>query len=142
MSNDYDRMEDSDNYYFNENENESHNIMLDPRQLSPLFVSRTKRTNTNIGDSDNKDVAPKKANVVEYEGYQFPINLNAPWAVGKVLIQKKGKLSLKDLKSSSKNSLKISAQAKVKFIIQVVIYFLNFKIFTYYQGTNIFTTSN
>ena len=108
-SNDYDGIDSSENYYFNENDAEKSNLVLDPRQISPLFVSRSKRAIT----SGNKDVAPKKANVVEYEGYQFPANLNAPWAVGKVLTQTKGKLSLKDLKSSSKSSLKISAQAKV-----------------------------
>jgi len=135
-------VESSENYYFNENENEKSNIMLDPRQLSPLFVSRSKRAITNVSDLKNKDVAPKKANFVEYEGYQFPVNLDAPWAVGKVLIQKKGKLSLKDLKSSSKNSLKISAQAKVKFIIPVLrCLFPFFSYLKYFKGTNISSTS-
>jgi len=119
MSNEYEPVESSENYYFNENEKS--NLTLDPRQLSPLFVSRSKRAITNISDSNNKDVAPKKVNFVEYEGYQFPVNLDVPWAVGKVLIQKKGKLSLKDLKSSSKNSLKISAQAKVCYVFAFIL---------------------
>ena len=69
--------------------------------MSPLFVARSKRAITNVNEkpsSGGKDIAPKKKNFVEYDGYQFPVNLDAPWAVGKFLIQTKGKLSLKDLK--------------------------------------------
>jgi hypothetical protein len=62
----------------------------------------------------SKDVAPKKELYVDFEGYRIPVQLDNPWAVARVLTQSKGKLSHKELKkSSSKNSIKISAQAKV-----------------------------
>jgi hypothetical protein len=61
-----------------------------------------------------KDVVPRKDMYSEYEGYRFPNNLNNPWAVSKVLIQTKGKMSLRDLKSSAKTSIKLTAQAKVE----------------------------
>lgn len=69
----------------------------------------------------NKDVAPQREQYVDFEGYRIPASLNTPWAVSKVLIQTKGKLSIKDLRSSTKSSLKLSAQAKV-LINQWVIY--------------------
>lgn len=61
-----------------------------------------------------QDVAPKPELFVDYEGYRFPVRLDNPWAVAKVLNQSKGRLTMKELKSSTKtNSIKISAQAKV-----------------------------
>lgn len=69
---------------------------------------------------------------VDYEGYRFPVRLDNPWAVAKVLNQSKGKISAKDLKKaasstnsgSNKNTILISAQAKVyKFK----------KVFTFYN---------
>jgi hypothetical protein len=70
-------------------------------------------TNSSAVDGP-RDVAPKKDMYSVYEGYRFPNNLNNPWAVSKVLIQTKGKMSLRDLKSSAKTSIKLTAQAKVK----------------------------
>lgn len=61
-----------------------------------------------------QDVAPKPERYVEYEGYRFPVRLDNPWAVAKVLNQSKGRLTMKELRTSAKtNSFKISAQAKV-----------------------------
>ena len=57
-------------------------------------------------------MAPKPESFVDIDGYRFPKNLNNPWAISKVLLQKKGKLSLKDIRESKK-SIKLSAQIKV-----------------------------
>lgn len=101
---------------------------LDPRLISPLYVSRTKRNNkVNVRFNESKnepsqDVAPKQEQFVEFDGYRFPKNLNNPWAVSKVLIQKKDKISMKEIRSSqrSPSSMKISAQVKEALFIQKV----------------------
>ena len=111
---------------FNEFDDEVRSNILDPRVLSPLYIARSKRNGDGQGNvqfkqiTEGKDIAPYKDNFVDYEGYRFPANLNAPWAISKVLIQKKGKLSVKDLKSSAKTSIKISAQAKEQIFLQKV----------------------
>jgi hypothetical protein len=98
--------------------------ILDPRMLSPLYLARSKRNKSNVRfnqkaiENDrtiDKDVAPKQDPYVEFEGYRFPKQLNNPWAISKVLIQKKDKLSMKEIRSSQKSpsSIKISAQVKV-----------------------------
>ena len=74
------------------------------REIKPM----RKTTNSTIPDPNAADP------LVEYEGYRFPTNLNAPWNIARVLNQKKNKLSVKELKSTSiKNSIKLTAQAKV-----------------------------
>lgn len=80
-------------------------------------VATTSERRDGGGDGD---VAPKSEPFVDYEGYRFPKDLNNPWAVSKVLLQKKGKLSLKEIKSSSKKSIKISAQLKETLFLQSV----------------------
>lgn len=60
-----------------------------------------------------KDVAPKREQFVDFDGFRFPVRLDNPWAVGKVLNQSKGKVSMKELKSNKKSTLKLTAQAKV-----------------------------
>jgi hypothetical protein len=60
-----------------------------------------------------KDVAPKREQFVDFEGFRFPVRLDNPWAVGKILNQSKGKVSMKELKSNKKSTLKLTAQAKV-----------------------------
>lgn len=102
-----DQNESSENYYDEDSDKQNYKLM------------KVAKKETRPGST--KDVAPKRRQFVEYEGYQFPVNLDAPWAVGKVLTQTKGKLSLKDLKAISKNSpLKISAQAKEQIFLQKV----------------------
>ena len=93
-------------------------------QLVSVYYSssknRSKKKDANT--EAPKDVAIKPDMFSDYEGYRFPANLNNPWAVSKVLIQTRGKLSLKDLKSSSKNaSAKLTAQAKEAFFTQRVL---------------------
>lgn len=102
------------------------------RVISPLQLARSKKTTkTNIRFNDEinltagQDLIPKQDLFVEYEGYRFPKNLNNPWAISKVLIQKKDKISMKEIKSSQKNSssastIKISAQVKEALFIQKV----------------------
>lgn len=95
--------------------------ILDPRMISPLYVARSKRAKANVRfnndtkNDENKDVVPKQDPFVDFDGYRFPKNLNNPWAISKVLIQKKDKLSMKEIKSTQKSptSMKISAQVKV-----------------------------
>ena len=69
-----------------------------------------------------QDVAPKKDFYVDYEGYRFPARLDNPWAVAKVLNQSKGRLTMKELKTSTKsnNTIKISAQIKEAIFLKKV----------------------
>lgn len=69
-----------------------------------------------------QDVAPKKDFYVDYEGYRFPARLDNPWAVAKVLNQSKGRLTMKELKTSAKsnNRIKISAQIKEAIFLKKV----------------------
>ena len=91
----------------------------DRRQVSsPLELSRKKRISNKKQlqvsfDHGDNDVAPPNDPFLDFEGFRVPKNLNNPWAVSRFLIQKKGKLSMKEIRSSAKNSLKLTAQAKV-----------------------------
>ena len=64
---------------------------------------------------ETNDVAVKKDTFIDLDGYRFPVDLSNPWNISKVLMQTRNKLSIKDLKMAQKNSIKISAQAKVTF---------------------------
>jgi hypothetical protein len=87
------------------------------KSKSLLYSSINKKSSAN---SDvYKDVAPRKEMFTEYEGFRFPVNLNNPWAISKVLIQTRGRMSLKDVKSASK-VMKLSAQAKEQLFLQKV----------------------
>ena len=91
------------------------------RQVSsPLELSRMKRlasgkkTQSQVSlYYEEGDIAPKKDPYLDFSGFRVPKNLNNPWAVSRFLIQKKGKLSMKEIRSSTKNSTKLTAQAKV-----------------------------
>lgn len=117
--------DEDEDFFFNDykdnnddNSLNSRSIMGDSRMETPNVHSAKK---TNIKEHLlNQDVALTQERYVEYDGYRMPINLNNPWAIGKVLNQTKGKLSLKELKSSAKNSSKISAQAKEAIFLQRV----------------------
>ncbi|CAF0716214.1 unnamed protein product [Brachionus calyciflorus] len=108
------------NEYKDDDSSNSKSSMNDSRLASPNVRSALKQTNLKELTTSSKDVAIKHEQFVDYEGYRIPVNLNNPWAISKVLIQTKGKLSLKDLKSSAKNSSKISAQAKEALFLQKV----------------------
>ena len=64
---------------------------------------------------ETNDVAVKKDTFIDLDVYRFPVDLSNPWNISKVLMQTRNKLSIKDLKMAQKNSIKISAQAKVTF---------------------------
>uniref|UniRef100_F6W5C2 Abnormal spindle-like microcephaly-associated protein ASH domain-containing protein n=1 Tax=Ciona intestinalis TaxID=7719 RepID=F6W5C2_CIOIN len=59
--------------------------LLDPRCISPIQIARRRQRRF-----PNKDF--------EYEGLQFPANVNSQHAVNSVLMQHKGKLRVKDLR--------------------------------------------
>lgn len=94
-----------------ENQKEEDNENVDETQ-QPKYKPKTEI---------RKDRALKKEQFVDYEGYRFPVKLDNPWAVAKVLNQSKGKMSIKELKSMStnKNNIKISAQAKVSLRVRI-----------------------
>ena len=81
--------------------------VVDPRMLSPLHLSRIKRTtknnNVDYGSESSEQTAREAAaaqtisDEIEIEGFRFPKNLNSVWAVSKVLNQTKGKLRLKGI---------------------------------------------
>lgn len=62
------------------------------------------------------------SNAVEYEGLQFPLNLNTPSAVGKVLTQNPGVQNASQLRTSivSSNGTKASYQLKETIFLQRV----------------------
>lgn len=81
---------------------------------SAMMVTKPSRGPYKPKTEIGQDVAPKKEHFVDYEGYRIPVRLDNPWAVAKVLNQSKGRLTMKELKTSTKtNNIKISAQAKV-----------------------------
>lgn len=115
--------DDDEDDFFNEYKDDdslnSRSFMDDSGMASP-DVRSAKRSNIKELTTSNKDIVMKEERFVDYDGYRVPVNLNNPWAVSRVLIQTKGKLSLKELKSSAKNSSKISAQAKEAIFLQRV----------------------
>jgi hypothetical protein len=98
-----------------ENKNDS-NILVDPRMLSPLYLSRIKRRN-----SGSTKLKQESETTIEIDGYRFPKELNTVWSVSKFLSQTKGKLRLKDLKAAASSSQTASKQQKETLFLQKVL---------------------
>lgn len=77
-----------------DNETAEQNI-LDPRCLTPLERSRTKKK-----IRQSKEEESFKSQDIEYGGIRFPPNLATPYAVAQVLNQEPGKLRAKDLRET------------------------------------------
>ena len=60
------------------------NILVDPRMLSPLYLSRIKRRN-----SGSTKLKQENETTIEIDGYRFPKDLNTVWSVSKFLNQTK-----------------------------------------------------
>ncbi|CAK8672316.1 unnamed protein product [Clavelina lepadiformis] len=69
--------------------------LLDPRCISPIQIARRRQ-------KDGRKIVPKlsktPAKEFEHDGLQFPTLINSQHAVNSVLIQKKGKRRVKDLR--------------------------------------------
>jgi hypothetical protein len=87
---------------------------------SPLAMSSMAVT------TSTKQKVPKQstmesitANEIERDGLRIPKKLDSTWAVSKVLLQKKGKVALKDLRRfnelTSENQRGLNRQRKVRF---------------------------
>ncbi|XP_078487466.1 cilia- and flagella-associated protein 221-like [Ciona intestinalis] len=73
--------------------------LLDPRCISPIQIARRRQRHKNvplIRSFPNKDF--------EYDGLQFPANVNSQHAVNSVLMQHKGKLRVKDLRMKQESN--------------------------------------
>ncbi len=90
----------------------------DKRLKQQANKSNTKKAYRN--QDEDIDVALKEAPFVDADGYRFPRHLDNPWAISRVLLQKKNKLSMKELRSSAKTSTAISAQVKEALFVQKV----------------------
>lgn len=131
----YKKLSTSSETKFNMEQDASDQLTIDDMQYSinksqSHITSSTKlKSSTNKKNSQSheasQDVAGVKQRYVDYEGYRFPTNLNNPWAVSKVLIQTKGKVSLKEIKSATSSaksaSVKLTAQAKETLFIKKVL---------------------
>jgi hypothetical protein len=111
----------------NKNVKNESNFLIDSDLINEINTTQNKSINnsskkvTTFNDeSSSKDVAVKKENYVDIDGYRFPLDLSNTWNVSKVLMQTRNKLSVKDLRASSKKSTKISAQAKEQIFLQRV----------------------
>jgi hypothetical protein len=83
---------------------------------SPLAMSITKQKIIK-----QQTIESNVNNEIERDGLRIPKNLDSTWAISKVLLQKKGKVALKDLRRfnelTSKNQRGLNRQRKV-----IVIY--------------------
>lgn len=68
---------------------------LDPHSISPLGVSRKKRSK-----KPKAKTTSKGKEVLEKDGVRFPSNLDAQHSVNSVLIQQAGKMSVKELREA------------------------------------------
>jgi len=88
---------------------ESNIPAVDPRMLSPLYLSRMKRQTNNPQIDKLKQLSET---TIEIDGYRFPKEIRSVWEVSKFLNQTKGKLRLKDLRAEAKLSQTVSKQQK------------------------------
>lgn len=93
--------------------NDTNNI-VDARVLSPLDLARLKRK------TRERDDNVKTSEVIEKDGLRFPKDLNSVWSISKVLNQKKGKLSLKEMKSNSQ-AFQVTKQFKETAFLKNVL---------------------
>jgi hypothetical protein len=111
------RDEESNQLYSNKNEINTHRFGNNEFYIDTQNFKKEKieKKNSNLRKTDSI----QKLNYIEYEGYRFPLNLNNPWNISKVLNQTKNKLSLKEMKSSVQKS-RVTAQEKEKNFLQKV----------------------
>lgn len=81
-----------------------HAKILDPSSLSPIQISRKRRT----GRASVQDSFPKE---IQFEGLHFPTEIHTQHAVNSVLMQKQGKLRAKDIR---KTAMSKSSMAEVQ----------------------------
>jgi hypothetical protein len=97
---------------------ESNIPAVDPRMLSPLYLSRMKRQTNNSQIDKLKQLSET---TIEIDGYRFPKEIRSVWEVSKFLNQTKGKLRLKDLRAEAKLSQTVSKQQKETLFLQKVV---------------------
>ena len=71
--------------------------LLDPRTISPIQIARRRQK---MAASQSVVV-----NKIQRNGLMFPVNIDSQHAVNSVLIQQKGKLSIKDLREATKTAI-------------------------------------
>lgn len=98
------------------------NLVTKKSPLGMSTSSRQKSTKQQINESilDNE---------IERDGLRIPKKLDSTWAVSKVLIQKKGKVALKDLRRfnelTTENQRGLNRQRKVTAIVFFFYSYLN-----------------
>jgi hypothetical protein len=86
---------------------------------SPSTMSYMPVTTTKQKMIKQQTIESSMDNEIERDGLRIPKNLDSTWAVSKVLLQKKGKVALKDLRRfnelTSENQRGLNRQRKVNF---------------------------
>ncbi len=103
---------------------------------SPLAMALTTITKSKIPKQQTMESIMD--NEIERDGLRIPKKLDSTWAVSKVLLQKKGKVALKDLRRfndlNTENQRGMNRQRKVRIFI-----FLEKLDFIDFIGNNFFT---
>ena len=125
-----------------QNEKQLAKNAVDPRMISPLYLSRLNRKSTNYAKTERKhslqQQQDEECEEIEIDGFRIPKDLNSVWAVSKVLNQTKGKLKLKELIKTSLGNKNVSLQHKVNYLPIPGFYIIIADLF---QGKNVFTKS-
>jgi len=87
---------------------------------NPLAVSLMPLTTTKLKHNKQQTIETSVDNDIERDGLRIPKKIDSTWAVSKVLLQKKGKVALKDLRRfnelSQENQRGLNRQRKVRIL--------------------------
>ena len=94
------------------------NLVIKRSPLATSSMALTTSTTTKPKPTKQQSMEPIVDNEIERDGLRIPKKIDSTWAVSKVLIQKKGKVALKDLRRfnelTSENQRGLNRQRKVK----------------------------
>ena len=92
-----------------------------PLAMSSLALTAPTATKPKVKSSKQQTMESVVENEIERDGLRIPKKIDSTWAVSKVLIQKKGKVALKDLRRfnelTSENQRGLNRQRKVAFFV-------------------------
>jgi hypothetical protein len=91
---------------------------------NPLAVSLMPLTTTKPKHNKQQTIETSVDSDIERDGLRIPKKIDSTWAVSKVLLQKKGKVALKDLRRfnelSQENQRGLNRQRKVRILTKKV----------------------
>jgi hypothetical protein len=100
-------------------------IKKSPLAMSSMALAATKQKITK-----QSTVESFVSDEIERDGLRIPKKIDSTWAVSKVLLQKKGKVALKDLRRfndlTTENQRGLNRQRKVRILIKFIYRFNTF----------------